>query len=96
VSVRAVPKQQSYRRNTYVFALGGRDGYGHQQLRSGELHPKDGYEQAVALTAVAAAGTPVTIVDEMGSFTGVIENEGFRLRRFRRNEFIAVVPVRGV
>jgi hypothetical protein len=96
VSVRAVPLQSSFRKNTYIVLLGGRDGKSHCQLRDGTFHPNDGFAQAVNLRSAATAGTPITIVDEFGSYTGVIENENFQLRRYRTNEFLAVVPTREV
>lgn len=96
ITVRAVPLQASYRKNLYVLALGGVDGENNQQFRDGTFHPNDGQTQALALKTVATTGTPVTVVDEIGSYTGVIDNEGFQLRRVRKNEYIAVVPVREV
>lgn len=96
ITVRAVPKQASYRKDTYVLALGGVDGKNVQQLRDGTWHPSDGLAQATALRTTANAGTPVTVVDQFGSYTGVIENEGFQLRCYRPGEFVAIVPVREV
>lgn len=96
ISLRASPKQVNYRKDTFVLVLGGRDGEQHVQLRDGTLHPKDGKEQAEALRTVATNATPVTIVDEFGSFTGIIENEGLQIRRYRTHEYLAIVPVREV
>lgn len=96
ISVRAAPLQGTFAKNTYVLALGGVDGKNGQQLRDGTFHPNDGQTQATALRSVATTATPVTIVDKFGSFTGVIENEGFQIREYRPQEYVAVVPVRQV
>lgn len=96
VNVRAVPKQTSYRKDTYVVAMGGVDGKSHQQLRDGTFHPNDGLTQATNLRAAAVAGVPITIVDQFGSYTGVIESDGLQIRCYRPEEFVAVVPVREV
>jgi hypothetical protein len=96
VSVRAIPQQAAFRKETFVIQCTGRDGKQPLQLRNGGLESQDGQDLATALRSVATTGTPVSITDEFGTFTGVIENEGFELRRVRPNEFLAIVPVREV
>ena len=96
IAVRAAPLQSAFVKNTYVLQLGGVDGKNGQQLRDGTYHPNDGLTQATNLRSVASAGTAVTVVDRFGSYTGVIENEGFQLREYRPGEYVAVVPVRQV
>jgi hypothetical protein len=95
-SVRAAPQQFPFRRDTFILNCTGRDGKMPVRLRDGTYHPKDGLEMATELRSAARSGTPVSITDEFGSFTGIIENDGFQLKRVRQNEFIAVVPVREV
>jgi hypothetical protein len=65
-------------------------------LRDETLHPKDGLQMAQELRTAASSTNPISVTDEFGTFTAVVENEGFQLRRVRPNEFIAVVPVREV
>jgi hypothetical protein len=96
ISVRAAPFQTSFLKNTYVLQLGGVDGKNGQQLRDGTFHPNDGLAQATALRTVATTGTAVTVVDSFGSFTGVVENEGFQIREYAPQEYVAVVPIRQI
>jgi hypothetical protein len=96
VSVRAVPQQATFRKETFVINCTGRDGHKPLQLRDGAMEGKDGLTLATALRTAATSSTPISITDEFGTFTGVVEMDGFQLRRVRPNEFIAVVPVREV
>jgi hypothetical protein len=96
ISVRAVPKQSSFRKETFVIQCTGRDGDQPLQLRDGSFEVSDGLTLATALRTAATTTNPISITDEFGTFTGVIELDGFQLRRVRPNEFIAIVPVRGV
>jgi hypothetical protein len=96
VSVRAVPQQASFRKETFVIQCTGRDGHQPLRLRDGTFEGKDGLTLATALRTAATSSTPISITDEFGTFTGVIEADGFTLRRVRPNEFLAVVPVREV
>jgi hypothetical protein len=96
VSVRAVPQQATFRKETFVINCTGRDGHKPLQLRDGAMEGKDGLTLATALRTAATSSTPISITDEFGTFTGIVEMDGFQLRRVRPNEFIAVVPVREV
>jgi hypothetical protein len=96
VAVRAVPQQASFRRETFVINCSGRDGVHPLVLRNGEKEANDGLTLATALRTAATTANPISITDEFGTFTGVIEADGFSLRRVRPNEFIAIVPVREV
>jgi hypothetical protein len=96
ISVRAVPQQASFRKETFVIQCTGRDGHQPLRLRDGTFEGKDGLTLATALRTAATSSTPISITDEFGTFTGVIEADGFTLRRVRPNEFLAVVPVREV
>ena len=96
VSVRAAPVQFAFRKETFVLNCTGRDGQSHVTLRDGTTHPKDGLEMATALRTAATTAAPISITDEFGTFTGIIDSDGFQLRRVKRQEFIAVVPVREV
>jgi len=96
IAVRAAPVQFAFRRETYVLNLSGRDGNGHVLLRDQTPHPKDGLDMATDLRTAATTAAPISITDEFGTFTGIIEADGFQLRRGKRQEYIAVVPVREV
>jgi hypothetical protein len=96
VAVRAVAQQATFRKETFVINCTGRDGVQPLQLRNGQLEGSDGLTLATALRTAATSATPVSITDEFGTFTGIIEMDGFSIRRVRPNEFVAVVPVREV
>lgn len=97
VAVRASVKQTpTFRKDTFLIQCTGRDGRTPLVLRDGTFEKRDGLDLATELRAVASAGTAVSMTDEFGTFTGVIENDNFLLRRIGPNEFIASVPVREV
>jgi hypothetical protein len=96
VAVRAVPQQQAFRKETFVINCSGRDGQHPQQHRDGAFEGSDGLTLATALRTAATSTTPISITDEFGTFTGVIDANGFQIKRVRPNEFVAVVPVREV
>jgi hypothetical protein len=94
--VRAAPLLQTFKRREYVLDLSGRNGGSSVALRNGELHPKDGLTMAQALVTAATATSPVTITDHFGTFTGIIEPDGFQLLSVRPEEFVGIVRVREV
>jgi hypothetical protein len=97
LSVRAVPVQLSFQRKRYALYLGGRDGKGHNRLRDGTGHPKDGLEQAILLRTAATASAPFAVTDEFGTVSNcIIETDGFDLRRVGPQEYLATVTVREV
>jgi len=96
VSVRAAPKQTSKRKTTYVLNLTGVNGVNHPKLRDGTFDVNDGLAQATNLASVVTTATPVTIIDELGTYTGVIDNDGFEIRRIAPKEYVATVPIREV
>lgn len=96
IYVRAAPVQDQFRKETFVLNCTGRDGSQPIKLRDGTLHIKDGFDMASDLRTAAQSQTPISVTDEFGTFTGVIDMDGFELRRVRRKEYIAVVPIRQV
>lgn len=94
--VRAAPVQFSFRKETLLLNCTGRDGKSPVELRDNTLHSKTGLEMATNLRAAAASTSSISITDEFGTFTGVIDTDGFLIRRMRRGEFLAQVPVRSV
>lgn len=96
ISVRAAPKQTSKRKTTYVLNLTGVNGVNPVKLRDGTFDANDGLTQATNLASVVTTATPVTVIDELGTYTGVIDNDGFEIRRIAPEEYVATVPIREV
>ncbi len=96
IYVRASPHLQTFRRGDYILDLSGRDGKNHVALRDGTQHSKDGLSQAQDLNTAAVATTPFSITDRFGTFTGIIEPDGFELDEVRPEEFVGRVRVREV
>jgi hypothetical protein len=96
VYVRAAPLQDTFRLRRYVLDLSGRDGDSPLELRDGTMHAKDGMAMATNLNTALALTTPFSITDRFGTFTGLIDPNGFQILEVRPEEFVAVVPVREV
>jgi hypothetical protein len=96
VYLRGVAINPSFERSTYALLLGGRDGEAHNELRDKSRQPKDGLEQALDLRAAAESAAPIPVLDEFGTRNVVIDAEGFQLRQYRREEYLAIVPTREV
>ena len=96
VAVRAAPKQPPFRRATYILNLTSVDGKNPVKLRDGTFDTNDGLMQVNNLSSVVTTATPVTIIDEIGTYTGIIEGDSFELRRIRGNEFVGFVQCREV
>ena len=99
VYVRAVPLAPSFRRDQFHLDCSGRErpGTGESHyitLRDGTSHNKDGLSMRQDLiTAWQKQGT-LTLTDELGTFTGVIEDVQFT--RIRAEEYVATVTTREV
>lgn len=103
ISVRAVPITSAsgvsgaqFRKETFIIKCTGRDSANPLVLRDGTLETNDGLVLAQALRTAASSALPVSVTDEFGTFTGVIDTDKFDLRRLRTNEFVGIVPVREV
>jgi hypothetical protein len=94
IKIRAVPLRDSFRDHTYMLNLAGRDGEGHLALRDGSQHNKDGEDMLADLRASAAATSPITVIDETGSFSAVIDK--LEAIAVKPRQYIARVRVRGV
>lgn len=92
--VRAIPVQPVYRLRTYNIQLIGKDGKGEATLKNGEPNPLDGKEMLTNLQASAAKTSPFSIIDYLGSFTGVIQE--WTAIVVRTEEWAARVTVREV
>ena len=96
VFVRAAPVQQSFKRRQYLLDLSGRDGQEMLQLRDGTQHTKDGMSMAQDLNTAASATSPFTVTDRFGSYTAIIEADGFELQEVHPEVFVASVRCREV
>jgi hypothetical protein len=94
--VRAAPLLQTFKRREYVLDLTGRNGVSPTRLRDESLQVKDGLAQAQDLVTAATATSPITITDHFGTFTGIVEPDGFQLIAVRPEEFVGTVRVREV
>ena len=96
IKVRAAPMLDSFERREYILDLSGRDGQSHILLRDDTQHSKDGHEMAVDLMTAAASTVPITIYDRFGTFTGIVDTDGFTLVEIRPEQYVAMVRVREV
>lgn len=97
IYVRAAPLLDTFRKERYVLDLTGVDGDQHLQMRDGiTVHPKDGLQMATDLRTAIASTTPVTIVDEFGSYSAYLVPEECEIRRVRSQEYTAVITARQV
>lgn len=96
VFARAAPILTTFKRREYILDLTGRDGKSHLRLRDGSVQVKDGLAMATDLITAATSTTPISITDRFGTFTGLIDPEGFQLIEVRPEEFVAIVRVREV
>lgn len=97
VAVRAVPRQQSFRRVIYYLQCTGLDGRAPLRLRDGvSMEPNDGLALIQNLRTAALSQTPVSITDELGTYTGIVELDGLDIRRVKKNEFLVQCPCREV
>jgi len=102
ISLRAAPVQPSFIKTTYVLRLEGIRGRGPTEnevlmLRNGTPHNKDAAQMVADLKTAATSTSTITVVDEVnGSYTGVIDGEGFKIQKSTNGGFWATVPVRQV
>lgn len=96
IYVRAVPTLRSLRLDEFIIDCSGINGKNHVKLRHGADHPLDGFSQGQNLRTSTQSTSPISITDRFGTFTGVIEPDGFELIEVRPEEFVARVKVREV
>jgi len=97
VYVRAAPLLDTFRKERYVLDLTGVDGEQMIQMRDGQtVHPKDGLAMATDLRTAIASTSPITIVDEFGSYSAFLIPEECEIRRVRSQEYTAVITAREV
>jgi hypothetical protein len=94
--LRAVPVQPNFRRHQYVVdCTGGPD----SQIRdrTGQAFPKTGLAMLTNLRSAATSSTPITIVDALGSYTGIIEQfEAYSIRPAARQSYVARIICREI
>lgn len=100
VYVRAAPKLTQFRLVEYVIDCTGRREGGEVKtpviLRDGRVSPVTGMEMATQLVTAATSATPITIIDRLGTFTGIIEPDNFDLLELRPEEFYCHLTLRQV
>lgn len=100
VYVRAAPRLTQFRTAEYVIDCTGRREGGEVKtpvlLRDGRPSPVTGMEMAVLLEAAAMSSVPITIIDRLGTFIGIVEPDNFELLELRPEEFYCRLKVRQV
>lgn len=96
IYVRGVPILDSFRRDTYVLDCSGRDSISPVRLRDGTAHQYTGAQMVTNLRTAASSSSPFTVVDELGSYTGLIEPDSFRVSRSKDREYRVQFTVRQV
>jgi hypothetical protein len=96
VYVRAAPTLQSFRRGVYLIDCTSRDGEQPLARRDGTPHNLDGLSMLTNLRTAVTSTTPLSITDSLGTFTGVLEPEGFKAVQVRPQEYLVSVTVREV
>lgn len=96
VYTRAAPFHQSYRKTIYHLDLSGSLGKTPIMHRNGTAEPQTGMDLARILYNAVTLQTSVTISDALGSYTGLLDPEGFQITQFNPDEFFATVSARQV
>lgn len=97
IYLRGMPLLDTFRRESYVIDCSGRDQSNAPLLRDGvSRHPLTGLAQVTNLRTAAASTSPFTVVDELGSYTGLIEPESLQVQRIRDREYRVSLTVRQV
>jgi hypothetical protein len=96
IQLRAMPTLPVYKHRSYTFMLGGRDGKSPVKLRDQSFHPLDGKDMALNLQIAAARSSPFSITDHLGTYTGIIEENGLEMVQFHPEQWVAHVKTREV
>lgn len=79
VYVRAAPVLQTFRKREYILDLTGGPPDEPRTCRDGSPYPTLPFDGVTDLVTAAAATSPITITDRLGTFTGIIEPDGFEV-----------------
>ncbi len=96
IYVRGVPILDTFRRETYVLDLSGKDGKTPVRHRDDTDETLDGLELATNLRSSASSTSPFSVTDEFGTYTAIIEPGTFRLERVNDQEYRATLTTRQV
>lgn len=96
IYVRAAPTLDSFRLTQYVLNLTGRDGKTPLALRDGTFESSDGLTLATALTSAIQSTTAISITDEFGTYTAILDPAECQIVRVRPQEYVAIVQARQV
>lgn len=94
--VRAAPFHQSYRKAVYHLDLSSYRGDTPVMRRDGSADARTGKDMAAALYAIVTGQASVPIIDSLGSYTGILDPDGFQITQFNPDEYVATVSVRQV
>ena len=79
IYVRAVPELQTFRKREYILDLTGAAPTAPRKLRDGTDDFTIPFDAVTNLVAAAQSTTPISITDRLGTFTGIIEPDGFEI-----------------
>lgn len=96
VYLRGAPSLESFRLTQYVLNLTGRDGKTPLALRDGTFEPSDGLALATSLTSAIQSTTAISITDEFGTYTAILDPAECQIVRVRPQEYVAIVQARQV
>lgn len=104
VYVRGAPLQQTFPRREYILDLTGAAPDPPRVLRDGSPDPTVPFDGVTNLIAAATSATPFSITDRLGTFTGIIEPDGFEVFEMhaqnqtpaKSGSYVVKVTVRGV
>lgn len=96
VYVRAAPTLTKFRTGEYVIDCTGILGKTPVQLRNGNSHPLSGQAMVDGLVTDSTSGTPVSITDRLGTFTGIVELDNLDIIELRPKEYFVHFQVREV
>ncbi len=84
VYIRGAPLLQTYKHREYILDLSG-IGYGEDSihLADGTPHPLTGFEQAANLMTAVASTSPISITDQFGTYTCLLEPGDTEIMRSR-------------
>lgn len=96
IYVRAAPIQQAFRNDEFIIDATGRNGKGMVQLRNGNSHRKDGFQQAIDIRSVVLGAVPVSVTDRFSTYNAVIDAATLDMVEVNPEEFFIRFSMREV
>lgn len=102
--VRGAPRLLAFKKREYILDLTGAAPDSPRSLRDGSPNPNEPHDDATALITSATSSSPISITDRFGTFTGIIELDGFEIAEMhaqmqtpsKSGSFVVRVAVREV